>query len=315
MIATKLVARLSAFGCGAVVALVALFAVEELRAAKVLIVHTCADADGTLRVTESNMPCQPEQRRVRLNLIREEGDECKEDDGRVEKIERRLKDLEARDRRGTLRGRRVLAPFEVVMPKGEGYAPLLRIEEQNVVFYNSAGKQVAWIRADNRGGLLVTESVAGDRTALIAAQEKRAHVLIKENNKNRVDLGRQDNGRYNLQVYGAQDKLVAGIGQSRAGPGVLVIADGAGVEKATLFLDSTRSSGRLDVANPAGTVVGVIAANPQAGLLQLTDSGGTTMVEAGVNPNGAGVVRTGPNMRGFGVGFVGLVPSMILGKP
>jgi hypothetical protein len=39
------------------------------------------------------------------------------------------------------------------------------------------------------------------------------------------------------------------------------------------------------------------------------------MVEAGVNPNGAGVVRAGPNMRDFGVGLIGLVPSMILGKP
>ena len=310
-----LVARLSAFGCGAIVAFVALVAYEELQAAKVIKVHTCVDTDGTLRVTESNIPCEPEQRRIRLNLIREEGDECKEDDGRVERLERRLKDLEARDRRGTLRGRRVLAPFEVVMPKGDGYARLMLIEEQNVTFYNSAQQPVAWMRADNRGGLLVTESVGGNRTALIAAQENRAHVLIKENDKDRIDLGRADTGRYSLRVYGAQDKMVAGFGQSKGGPGLLVVADAAGVEKATMFVDSSTNAGRVDVNNGAGASVGVIRASARAGLLQLTDGGGTVMIEAGVNPDGAAVVRTGPKMRNPGVGIVGLVPSMIIGKP
>jgi hypothetical protein len=64
-------------------------------------------------------------------------------------------------------------------------------------------------------------------------------------------------------------------------------------------------------------VAGVFVAgtNTGAGLMELNDGTGTAIVEAGVNPDGAGVVRTGPNMRGFGVGLVGLVPSMILGKP
>jgi hypothetical protein len=314
-VARQLFARLSVFGCGAVVAIVAVVALEDVQAARVVIVHTCADADGTLRVVEPNMPCAPEQRRVRLQLIREEDDECKEDDGRVERLERRLRDLEARDRRGTLRGRRVHAPFEVVMAKGEAHSRLLHIEQQNVVFYNGDERPVAWIRADVNGGLLVTESVGGDRTALIAAQGKRAHVLIKENNQERVDLGRRENGRYNLQVFGAQNKLVAGIGQSKAGPGLVVVADAAGIEKASLFLDEAQRSGRLEVANSSGTTVGAMAARPEAGFLQLKDSSGTAMVYAGINGNGAGVVNTGPDMRGFGVGLVGLVPSMILGKP
>ena len=313
--ARKLFARLSVFGCGAVVAFVVMVSREDVQAAKVVIVHTCADADNTLRVTAPNMPCAPEQRRVRLQLIREEDEECKEDDGRVERLERRLKDLEARDRRGTMRGRRVHAPFEVVMNKGEKHSKLLRIEQQNVIFYNGDQKPVAWIRADINGGLLVTESVGGNRTALIEAHNNRAHVLIKENNKDRVDLGRREIGRYNLQVFGAQNKLVAGIGQSKPGPGLLVVADAAGTEKAWMFLDESRNSGRLEVSNSSGAVVGEMAARPEAGYLQLKDGGGTAMVHAGINGNGAGVVNTGPNMRGFGVGLVGLVPSMILGKP
>jgi hypothetical protein len=314
-VANQLFAKLSVFGCGAVVAFVVLFSLESVQAAKVVTIHTCADADGTLRVTEPATPCMPEQKRVKLHLVREESDECKEDDGRVERLERRLKDLEARDRRGTLRGRRVHAPFEVVMNKGEGHARLFRVEEQNVIFYNGDQRPVAWIRADVRGGLLVTESVDGGRTALIAAQEKRAHVLITENNQDRVDLGRRENGRYNLQVFGTQKKVVAGIGQSKAGPGVVVIADAAGTEKAVMFLDESKNSGRLEVNNSTGTPVAAIGASAEAGFLQLKDGGGTAMVYAGINGQGAGVVNTGPEMRGFGVGIVGLVPSMILGKP
>jgi hypothetical protein len=316
MAPARLVARLSAFGCGAVIAFVALVWLEDVHAARTITLHTCAAADGTLHVTQPAMPCQPDEQRVRLQLPREEDNDCKEDDGRVERLERRLRDLEARDRRGTLRGRRVVAPFEVVMKKGEGHARVLRIEEQNVTFYNGDEKPVVWIVADNSGGMLQTQSVAGNREARIAAQDKRAHVLIKENDQNRIDLGRQATGRYSLQVFGAQNKMVAGMGQSKAGSGVLQIADAAGALKSSLFVHSDNGSGRLEVRNGPGTIVGMMAASPQAGLLQLTDGGGGVMVEAGVSAkDGAGIVRTGPNMRHSGVGLVGLVPSFILGKP
>jgi hypothetical protein len=308
-------ARLSAFGCGAVIAFVVLVSRQDLDAARrVIVLHTCAGADSTLKVTEPNMPCAPEERRVRLQLIREE-EECKEGDDRVAKLEQRLRDLEARDRRGTLRGRRVVAPFEVVMRKGEGHSKLLRIEEQNVTFYNGDQKPVAWIVADNSGGMLLTQTVAGDRQAMISSQGKRAHVLIKENDQDRIDLGRQNNGRYSLLVSGAQNKVVAGIGQSKAGSGLVLVADAAGAERAKMWVDSPAGGGRVDVANSSSAIVGVISAGAQAGHLQLTDSGGKPMVEAGVIDSGAGVVRAGPLMRDSGVGLVGLVPSYILGKP
>ena len=293
-----------------------LVALEDVQAARRIVpVHTCAGADGTLKVTGPTMPCAPEERRVRLQLIREEDKDCKEDDGRVERLERRLRDLEARDRRGTMRGRRVVAPFEVVMKKGDGHVRLLRIEEQNVTFYNGDGKPVAWIVADNSGGMLQTQSVAGNREARIAAQDKRAHLLIKENDQDRIDLGRQATGRYSLQVFGAQNKMVAGMGQSEGGSGLVRIADATGAQRALMWVDSSTSGGRVDVSNSGGATVGVISASSLAGQLQLTDGGGRNMVEAGVIDSGAGVVRTGPNMRNSGVGIVGLVPSYILGKP
>ena len=309
---TKAFARLSAFACGAVVALVVLVSRQDLSAARSVTIHTCAAADGTLRVTESNVPCQPAERRVRLHLSEPKDPECKEDDGHVEKLERRLRDLEARDRRGTLRGRRVVAPFEVITKKG---GRVLRIEEQNVTFYNRDGKPVVWIEADNSGGLLQTQSVSGDREATIAAQDLRAHLVIKEKGNARIDLGRRANGRYSLQVYGAQNKQVVGFGQSEAGSGLVLIADAAGTDKVRVSIHKPGDGGtRVDVMNNAGTIVGSMSAGTAAGQLQLTDAAGRSMVEAGLTDANVGVVRTLPGTCHFGVGILGLVPNCIVGK-
>lgn len=312
MTRTKVLARLSAFACGAVVALVVLVSRQDLGAAASITIHTCAAADGTLRVTESNVPCQPEERRVRLQLPRPKDPECQEDDGRMEKLENRLKDLEARDRRGTLRGRRVVAPFEVVTKKD---GRLLRIEEQNATFYNHTGKPVVWMEADGSGGLLQTQSVNGDREATIAAQDRRAHLLIKETAKDRIDLGRRANGRYSLQVYGKQGKQVVGFGQSAAGSGLIAIADAAGTDKVKMAIHKPADGGvRVEVMNNAGTMVASMSASAAAGQFQLTDAAGASMVEAGLTEANVGVVRTLPGTCHFGVGILGLVPNCIVGK-
>ena len=41
-------------------------------------------------------------------------------------------------------------------------------------------------------------------------------------------------GRYSLQVYGPSNKVVAGIGQSKAGNGIILIGDGAGTTKVSM---------------------------------------------------------------------------------
>jgi len=311
---TTLLARLSAFGCGALVAMVVLSPRQELVAASSRTIHTCAAADGTLRLADPATPCQPDERRVRLQIPDKDDPECKADDTRREKLEQRLKDLEARDRRGTLRGRRVVAPFDVVTEKG---GRLLHIEEQNVTFYNVDQKPVVWIVADQSGGMLHVQSVDGNRTTSVIAQDKRAQLVIREGDHDRVDLGRRNNGRYGLQVFGQGDKVIAYLGQSEAGTGLAAITDSAGTMKASMYIQSPIGAGRLQVANAAGTMVGIMQAGGSGGVspFQLSDGTGKAMVEAGLTPDGVGVVRAGPEFRGFGVGLVGLVPSMIIGKP
>lgn len=311
MTPNRMPGALSAFACGAVVALVVIASRQDVTAAKSGTVHTCAAADGTLRLTGEAIPCAPGEDRVRIKVRIPEEKDCEEDNDRMQKLERRLKDLEYRDRMGTLRERRVYAPFEVVTKKG---TPLMRIEEENVTFYNQGGRPVMWIEADYTGGLLRSQTPTRDRDATIAAQGNRSHLVIRENGQDRVDLGRRANGYYSLQVYGSSNKMVAGIGQSAAGSGAVLIADAAGTNKVKMTFDRARSATLISVANRAGVDVGTISAAAGGGMLQLTDAAGRSMVEAGLTEDNVGSVRTLPGKCHFGIGILGLVPNCIVGK-
>ena len=71
----------------------------------------------------------------------------------------------------------------------------------------------------------------------------------------------------------------------------------------------------LQVANSAGGIVGSMSAASGGGQLQLTNAAGISMVEAGLNEENVGVVRTFPGTCHFGVGILGLVPNCIVGRP
>jgi hypothetical protein len=312
------IAMLPALVCGAAAAFLTLALLQDVRAQAPAArgIEACADDDGTLRLTEPTVPCKPGQRRMRLSEPKIEKEQtCEQDQARAEGLERRVKDLEYRDRRGFLRGTKVIAPFEVVTKAGKR---ILYIEEANVTFSNLAGKPVVWILADDSGGNLLTQSADGSVSASIGALEKRAGVVLQEQDRDRIDLGRRSNGRYGLQVISPEGHVIAYVGQSAAGSGLAMVADTAGTPKASMFLPTIGSggiAGQVMVSNAQGKDVAFLATGQGgAGLLQLTDSSGNLMVEAGVTKEGRGVVRTGPGMWNSGVGIVGLAPSFIIGK-
>jgi hypothetical protein len=312
MIRTRMFARCSAFACGAVVAIVMLVARQDLGAAPTVTVHACAAADGALRYTDAGVPCAPGERRVRIHSPGTKDPECKEDNSRVKKLENQLKDLEYRDRMGTLRGRRVRAPFEVVT---KNQTRLLRVEQENVTFYNQGGKPVVWILADASGGMLQAQTVDGLREVRLAAQGPRSHLLVTEADSHRVDVGRRADGLYSAQVYGASGKQVAALGQSDVGSGVLLVGDAAGTTKAAISINRLTEGGtRVDVRNRAGEVVGWMSAAIGGGQLRVLDASGVVKAEAGLTLDNVGVVRTFPGNCHSGVGIVGVVPDCIVGK-
>lgn len=310
---TAALTRLRAFGCGATAAVLLIAGFEVVRAQPTAgaAIAGCADDQGKLRLTEAAVSCRPGERRLRLGPPRiDRSQDCGDTNAVAARLESRIRDLEYRARRGTLRGIRVTAPFEVVTKAGQR---LLYIEEENVTFHSLDGPMVR-ILADETGGNLVVRSSTG-LAAQLGALHDSARLLVQEKDRDRVDLGRMANGRVRLGVFGTQEKLVAGIGQSAQGSGLALVADAEGRVSARLNVPGGNgTTGEVAVFNAREAAVASLTVGPGgAGRLEMTDASGNLMVQAGAT-DGVGVVRTGPGMYNFNVGFLGLAPSMIIGK-
>jgi hypothetical protein len=279
------------------------------------VIVACADAEGTMRLHASPGPCRPGERRIVLKTPELEDpkkDEPK-DDKKVADLDQRLKDLEERNARGRLLGSRVTAPFEVVNEAGKR---VFYVEEGYVRAYNASGAMVARIVANEHGGFFEGRSATSGVVAAIGSSDQQVGVVLNENDKRRLRLGVNDKGSYGLRIYNTSDKMVAGIGQSQAGPGIAMVADAEGNLKARMYTLPS-GAGIVEAVNGQGIGVATMSAAGAdgAGLLQLTTAAGTVMVEAGVLKGaGIGVVRAGPAGFNSGVGFVGLPGSFIQGK-
>jgi hypothetical protein len=278
------------------------------------VVVACADAEGALRLGEGGL-CRPGERSLVLKAP--DLEEAKPDeppkDQQVADLDRRLKDLEERNRRGRLLGSRVIAPFEVVDEAG---TRVFYVQKGSVSAHTAAGTMVARIVADEKGGYFEGRTTSGTDTAVIGGTGEHADVVIRENGRQRIQLGRNEQGAYGVRVFSAASKLVAGLGQSRAGNGIAMVADLEGTPRAKMY-SLPVGAGIVEVINGQGVGVATMsAAGPGgAGILQLSNASGKVMVEAGVSQAGIGIVRAGPAGFNAGVGFLGLPGSYIEGRP
>lgn len=306
--------KLPAFVCGVASTMVALALFVDVNAQPIArkLVDVCADAQGTLRLTEPDMPCKPDERRLRLRQPGIEGEKETESSAndRVAALEKRLKELENRRSEGRLLGSKAVAPFEVVDNAGQR---IFLVDQGRAVLY-SGGNGVVRLVANEHGGYLETRSATANLGAAIGVSEGRASVLIAENGRDRIDLGRNTKGSYGLRVYEPGGHLIAGIGQATAGSGVAMVADTSGKQRAAMYVQ-TNGGGIVEILNPQGTGVATLSAGAQGtGLLQLSNGSGKVMVEAGVTAEDVGLVRAGPSGFPPGVGLLGLPGSFIIGK-
>jgi hypothetical protein len=306
--------QLPAFVCGVMSAVVALALFVDVNAQPTAPeeVDVCADAEGTLRLTEPLMPCKPGERRLRLKQPDIEVDKENESSAkeRVAELEKRLVELEKRRDAGKLVGSKAVAPFEVVDNADQR---IFVVDQGRAVLY-SGGTVVARLVANESGGYLETRSATANLGATIGVSGNRASVLVAENGRDRIDLGRNDKGNYGLRVYEPGGHMIAGIGQAFTGSGVAMVADTSGAERARIYVQPN-GGGIIEIANAQGTGVATLSAGAQgSGLLQLSNNSGKVMVEAGVTQEGVGLVRAGPSGFPPGAGLIGLPGSFIIGK-
>ena len=262
--------------------------------------------------------CPPGETMVPLKPIEIELREKPKPDPVVADLERRLRDLEARlSDKARMLDRKVEAPFEVVNEAG---VKVFSVEEESlgersVNVFNDAGKRVAWLYGSDERGWMRTMSATSDLFAEITPDgfSVRNHDL----GRHRVDLGRINHARHGLRLFNVNEKMVAGIGQSEAESGIVVIADADGKRRFGMRTTSaTNAAGKVQIVNAQEVEIASLSVDErQNGLLQLRNGDGVTMVEAGTLDTGVGVVRAGPGAFQHGIGFLGLPGSYIQGKP
>jgi hypothetical protein len=193
-----------------------------------------------------------------------------------------------------------------------------------------AGKQVATVRGYQGGGFVkVMHDGKDERTVTIVADGEGPAFLLKEAGKPRVTIGASATSGFALRVLNASGKLAGGIGHTVDGSGVMSIHDEAGTQRTVIdghvgSLEVKNSQAvRVAAVNSSNngkgefTVytnnvpIGVLTQGVNGALLQLGNTSGAVMVEAGTASNGVGIVRTGPMALPMLPGIPG---SFILGK-
>ena len=109
----------------------------------------------------------------------------------------------------------------------------------------------------------------------------------------RVVLGMTKDETPNVVLYSRDNRLRAAILGDSESP-QLLIATPSG----TANLLMTKGGGTLQFSNNTSPIVTLGLSDAGNGRLQLSDAAGTTMVEAGTNASGFGVVRVGPQYGG-----------------
>lgn len=308
--------KLPAFACGVASSAIAFALYADLSAQPINrnIVDVCANAQGTLRLTDPAVACEAGERRLRLrqpNVEAQKEEQQTQDDRRLTDLQQRLKELEERASKGRLLGSRVLAPFEVI--NDDGYRVLM-VEDGYVWFYNATGTPVARVVMGQMGGYFEASSPVKKLRAIVGAVDNKANVFVVENDKIRLDLGRSEAGGFGLRVFEPGGKIIAGMGQSTSGDGVAFVADSQGNQRAVMSV-LPKGGGILEIRNAEDKgVARLLASELGNGRMELLNNAGAMMVEAGVIPGDVGIVRAGPSSFAPGVGLLGLPGSYIIGK-
>jgi hypothetical protein len=195
---------------------------------------------------------------------------------------------------------------------------LLEVRPQGLVLYNAGffpgtHKAFAGIGTTAWGAFFRAASADGPWTATMEVSDSFNGVRIAEGKVARVELGRKRGPGYSFTVpsLGPAADPVAGLGESRAGSGALVLGDSAGHMRAGL---TANQKAEVRIFGRAGDpLLSLREADNGAGLLVIGDSKGTPMVKLGVNDNRYGVVLAGPRSGFPLVTRSGLPGSYFLG--
>jgi hypothetical protein len=200
--------------------------------------------------------------------------------------------------------------FTVVDKDG---APIFSVgEDRATVSYSSTTE--AWIGGED-GGFGVRSSTERGFAVRLGVPENEPRFAVEEGGLTRLYMGKTgagSTGRYSLKfpAPGAGGRLAAGIGDSVAHTGAIIVGDRLGNVKASL---TANDKGTVGVFNQKGVGVFALTEAQGGGLLAIGGPDGTTMVKMGTMDDRYGVVLAGPRAGFPFVPKSGLPGSYFLG--
>ena len=199
-------------------------------------------------------------------------------DQELSELERRVNDIENS------------SLFEVVDKTGR---VIFSVAPGRAQLYGAGKTPVAEMLAAAEGGGFVTRSADGGLEAVLGGYGDHAGLRLSEGGKARLDLLKQVTGNYSLRIRSG-DGTIAGIGESRAGTGAIVVGDNQGQVRASLAVNDGK--GAVNIFSSSGGAVSMLSQSANGGgLLVLTDASNTARVLMKNNDNRYGVVMTFPS--------------------
>jgi hypothetical protein len=239
----------------------------------------CVAPDRVLYASTKSGRCLPGHRR--LELDDDEDGTCELCDPFEDQDEReKASELEAR-----IEALEKTPYFEVV---DENDRVIFRVGPEGARLFDDWSNPVADLGASPAGGWLTLR--AGDAEVSMAATGSSG-MRIREGGVERMAVGSANGGPYAFGVS-SPTSMIAGIGQSRAGSGAVIV--GTPTEtKATLTINDGR--GMVSVFNhSARDGAALTEARIGGGLLDLGLADGNSAVKMGHNGNRYGIVLAGP---------------------
>jgi hypothetical protein len=198
------------------------------------------------------------------------------DDKAVADLERRLRDLESP------------TYFEVITQKEQ---PIFQVKLGGIRVFNQQQQAVAFVGTLDAGAYFTARSPAGMNTSL-AASANSAGVLIDDLNSNRIEVGSRNAGPYALRFPSGKG-LIAGIGQSRASTGAVLVGTLPGVTAGSITAGDGRGMVSLTKDGRPGGIA-FAEASAGGGLIDIGNNTGDSAVKMGHNGHRYGIVLAGP---------------------
>lgn len=236
--------------------------------------------------------------------------------GRLAELERRTAILEngpfqviGRDHKPIFEVRSDLTVNEAVVWGASGYPAATMGATQNGGFFLLQGDDQASARMGSEGAWAGLRFEHVDLVPLDSSGRKAKSMDVTD-----LELGRMPTGNYVLKFVTQGGDIIAGIGESRAGSGVLIIGDAQGKKLASMFVGEA-NKGMIGIFGAgSGSPIAVMgeAVGNTGGSLVLGTQAGEPRVKIGTADNRYGMVETLPPSTVY-VPRSGISGSYILG--